>query len=97
MFKKLLFVLVAGISMSLAFVSSTKAMASTYRTVPSSLRGHYIGDNYLVHITKHWVYEGSPQADIYAYKISSINKSGRKYRIHCRVAGLGPAKSLFYR
>ncbi|GHP12703.1 hypothetical protein YK48G_01280 [Lentilactobacillus fungorum] len=35
-------------------------------------------------ITRGYVSEGGPQADIYSYKVLRVNQSGHNYRIHSK-------------
>lgn len=69
---------------ALTFSSTTAHAYTTYRTVPRAIRGYYIGNRYMAKITAHTVSEGSPQADMYAYKVLRVNKSGHNYRIHSK-------------
>lgn len=55
---------------------------STFKTIPSTIHGYYIGNHYMAKITSKYLTEGAPQSDMYTYKVSHVNKSGQNYRVH---------------
>lgn len=78
---------------SLVFLSSIGAFAfnapktyayTTYKTVPKSIRGYYISKTARdsLAISKHYVKEGSPFADMYSYHVTKVNYSKKYYNIH---------------
>lgn len=82
-FKKIVSLGLITTSLGLGVIAATTT-ANASANVPASLRGYYIGDHHLLWLTKHTLREGAPQADVYAYHILSISRSGKTYRFHTR-------------
>ncbi|EHO51641.1 hypothetical protein [Lentilactobacillus kisonensis] len=55
---------------------------STYRTIPTSIRGYYISHGHIAMLTGHRIVYGLPQADAYRYTVTSVSRQGHYYRIH---------------
>lgn len=72
----------AGIALG-AGIPATQVSASTYHSMPSSLRGYYISSsNRAFWITKHTVHDVIPRADGYPMHVTRVTRSGHTYRVH---------------
>lgn len=66
--------------------TQSKAEASTYRSIPSSLRGYYISSNNLAMIVrKHTVIIAIPRADASSAHVNKVIHAGHIYRIHTSI------------
>lgn len=68
----------------LVILCSAPQSAAASSTTPKSMRGYYIGNHHLLHLTKHNLYEGAPQADIYSYHIRRVVRHGKNYHFYTR-------------
>jgi len=67
------------------FAQST-AGASTYHSIPSSMRGYYISSsNQAMWLRKHTITDAIPQGDADSFHISRISHNGHHYTIHASV------------
>ncbi|GAW99695.1 hypothetical protein [Secundilactobacillus mixtipabuli] len=74
----------AGLALGVSVpLKQSTAKASTYHSVPSSLRGYYISSsNRAFWITKYTVHDVIPQADGYGMHVTKVTRSGHTYRVH---------------
>lgn len=78
------YVLLGAASFALGVgIPATQASASTYHSMPTSLRGYYISNGNLAFwITKHTLHDVIPQADGYGMHVYKVTRSGHTYRVH---------------